>query len=68
MHLLGGKMKARLQAFDSIVEKNAQALANPQVAQVLGVYATTLKQNQPTIVFAKRPRNVNTVTKRTSSR
>lgn len=42
MHLLGGEMKARLQAFDSIVEKNAQALANPQVAQVLGAYTATL--------------------------
>lgn len=35
-------MKARLQAFDSIVEKNAQALENPQVVQVLGAYAATL--------------------------
>jgi hypothetical protein len=42
MRQLSQEAKTRVQAFDTIVDKNAQVLANPHVIKVLGSYASTL--------------------------
>lgn len=42
MHVFTGLMRERVDAFNTIIEKNAEALAHPNVRKVLGAYTTSL--------------------------